>query len=184
MTNGVRISRRTLLGGAGGLLFAPWWLRWQAGDRPAALWRPLTRRPLAGFGTTAISVRDSADAVRSACVLLADSAERRAQGLMRVTRSQIRGYGGMLFVFDTERPLDFWMRNTPMPLSIAFFDGSGRFVSSADMAPCGDSPDCPTTASEGPARYALEMPQGMLPSLGIGAGSVLTKAGSCSSLRA
>jgi len=183
VTDGDGITRRAVLGGAGGLLFAPWWIRWRAEDRPTTLWR-LTRRPLAGFGTTAISVRDAAGDVRSACVLVADTAARRARGLMEVTRPQLRGYGGMLFVFESEQERGFWMRNTPMPLSIAFFAADGRFVSSADMTPCGDSPDCPRTSSQGRAQYALEMPQGMLPSLGIGTGSVLTIAGSCSSLRA
>jgi len=180
---GEGISRRALLGGAGGLLFFPWWMRWQAGGRPTPLWRPLTRRPLAGFGTTAIAVRDAAGVERSACVLVADTPARRERGLMEVTQPQLRGYGGMLFVFEAEQERGFWMRNTPMPLSIAFFAADGGFVSSADMNPCGDSPDCPTTSSNGRAQYALEMPQGMLPSLGIGAGSVLTIAGSCSSLR-
>ena len=39
------------------------------------------------------------------------------------------------------------MRDTPQPLSIAFFDGAGRYVSSTDMAPCGTGTDCPTYAA-------------------------------------
>ncbi|MGH2684278.1 MAG: DUF192 domain-containing protein [Actinomycetota bacterium] len=183
MTQGDGISRRAVLGAAGGLLFVPWWIRWRAAGRALPSLRTLTTRPLAGFGTIAVSVRDAAGSERSACVLLADTVDRRERGLMEVTRADIRGFGGMLFVFESERQLSFWMRNTPMPLSIAFFDGAGRFVSSADMEPCGDSRDCPTTPSQGLAQYALEMPRGMLPSLGIGPGSVLTLAGRCSSLR-
>jgi uncharacterized protein len=177
------ISRRALLThglvrGAGGLLFVPWWIRmYNARERPV-----LTRRPLDGFGSVTVSVRDGAGTTRSACVLLAETAEQQERGLMHVQRGDIRGYAGMLFVFLTERPLGFWMRNTPMPLSIAFFTTDGRFVSAADMEPCGDSPDCPTTSSAGPAKYALEVPQGMLPSLGIAEGSVLTVGGRCGSL--
>jgi uncharacterized membrane protein (UPF0127 family) len=177
-------SRRSFLlrgaGGAAGLLFVPWWIR--SGGRSG--WGPagLGRRPLEGFATTAISVRSSTGAVREACVLLADTPERREQGLMGVQKEQLRGYAGMLFAFPTPGTKSFWMRNTPLPLSIAFFDGDGRFVSSADMEPCGDSPDCPTTTSAGPAVYALEMLQGMLPSLGIESGAVLTIGGRCADM--
>ena len=183
MTERDAMGRRAFVGVTAGLLFVPWWMRWRRDWEGPPAWPSLTRRPLAGFGTTAISVRDSAGKERSACVLLAETPEQRERGLMGVEREEIRGFGGMLFVFLTQRPLTFWMRNTPMPLSIAFFDDVGRFVSSADMEPCGDRDDCPTTSSAGPARYALEMPQGMLPSLGIASGSVLTVGGRCSSLR-
>jgi uncharacterized membrane protein (UPF0127 family) len=71
------------------------------------------------------------------------------------------------------------MRNTPMPLSIAFFGGDGGFVSSADMEPCGDRDDCPSTFSHGPAQYALEVPQGRLEEVGATAGSRLEVTGSC-----
>ena len=178
-------SRRSFLlrgaGGAAGLLFLPWWIR-TGGDRQS--WGPagLGRRPLEGFATTAISVRSAAGAVRETCVLLADTPERRERGLMQVQREQLRGFAGMLFVFPTPGTKSFWMRNTPLPLSIAFFDADGRFVSSADMEPCGDSDDCPTTSSAGFATYALEMPQGMLASLGIGSGAVLTIGGRCADL--
>jgi hypothetical protein len=51
------------------------------------------------------------------------------------------------------------------------------------MAPCGDHDDCPVTTSAGSATMALEVPQGLLPSLGIGSGAALTVGGRCSALR-
>ena len=79
---------------------------------------------------------------------------QRERGLMGRTR--LAAYGGMLFVFErTGRPC-FWMRNTPLPLSIAFIDASGRIVSLADMQPDSDTLHC----SDAEARYALEVPQG------------------------
>ncbi len=74
---------------------------------------------------------------------------------------------GMLFVFEATRPLSFWMRNTYVPLSIAFIDGQGRILNVADMAPHDERP----TWSAGPALYALEMRKGWFASKGIAAGA-------------
>ena len=65
------------------------------------------------------------------------------------------------------------MKDTLIPLSIAWFDAEGRFVSATDMAPCGDEPAAPPTAPAPPYRYALEVPQGELPRLAIGPGTRL-----------
>ena len=111
------------------------------------------------------------------CLLLADSDEERQQGLMGVT--DLGGFDGMLFEFPDQQPRSFWMRNTPMPLSIAFYDGAGGFISSADMSPCGDREDCPLTSSAAPAMYAVEVPQGKLPALGMVQGSRLALDGTC-----
>lgn len=111
------------------------------------------------------------------CMLLAETRAEQRRGLMETT--DLGGYDGMLFDFGEERPLSFWMRNTPMPLSIAFYGADGSFVSSADMAPCGDHDDCPLTPSAGPARYAVEVPQGELERFGLVAGSRLARGGPC-----
>lgn len=73
----------------------------------------------------------------------------------------------MLFAFDRDTSGGFWMRNTPMPLSIAFFAADGALVSTAAMAPCGDRADCPSYAAAGAYRYALEVPRGDLDGLGV-----------------
>ena len=136
------------------------------------------RTPLAGFGETKVTV-ENAGSFLEWCLLLAANDAQRAQGLMRVTDSKLGGYDGMLFHFHDDVQENFWMRNTPMPLSIAWFDSAGRFVSSTDMAPCADRPDCPTYAAARAYRYALEVPRGGLSGLGIGPGSTITVGAAC-----
>jgi uncharacterized membrane protein (UPF0127 family) len=65
---------------------------------------------------------------------------------------------GMIFVFAKERSLSFWMRNTRIPLSIAFAKADGRIVSIKNMRPYDDDP--PHYASPEPAKYALEVNKG------------------------
>lgn len=78
----------------------------------------------------------------------------RAYGLMN--RASLPESHGMLFVYDRPSAMCFWMKNTPLPLSIAFIDASGRIVTIADMQPLSLDSHCPTE----PALYALEMEQG------------------------
>ena len=137
---------------------------------PARCPTPTRGSDFDGFGAEEIVIDTSQGAYRS-CVLTADTPEQRQQGLMR--QDDLDGYGGMIFRFEQEQELTFWMRNTRIPLSIAFFSASGSFVSSADMEPCGDSPDCPRYTSGGPAMYALEVQQGGLPAVGAIPGSRL-----------
>jgi uncharacterized membrane protein (UPF0127 family) len=68
---------------------------------------------------------------------------------------------GMLFIFDTADTLNFWMKNTLVPLDIVFFDDKDMYVSSTHMIPCTADP-CQIYPSGSPAKYALEMPSGFL----------------------
>lgn len=143
---------------------------------------PADRRPLEGnieFDEVAIAIVDESGTITGWCVLLAETSEQRRRGLMEVV--DLGGYAGMLFVFSSESPSSFYMRNTPMPLSIAWFDDEGSFVSDADMDPCADRLDCPTYPAAAPARFALEVPQGELAPMGVGVGSELRVGGSCAS---
>src|SRR5581483_9466003 len=90
------------------------------------------------------------------CVLLAASEAQRERGLMEVADASLGGYDGMLVRFDADTNLRFYMRNTPMPLSIAFIAADGHGVSAADMAPCEDRDGCPLYAAAGPYRIAIE----------------------------
>lgn len=137
---------------------------------PARCPTPARGSDFDGFGAEEIVINGTQGAYRS-CVLTADTPEQRQQGLMR--QDDLDGYGGMIFRFEQEQELVFWMRNTPMPLSIAFFGASGGFVSATDMEPCGDSPDCPRYTSGGPAMFALEVQKGDLPRVGATPGSRL-----------
>jgi len=85
----------------------------------------------------------------------------RAEGLMR--RESMPESHGMLFIYPEVRILTFWMRNTPLPLSIAFADDGGRIVQIADMEPFSES----IVSSGAPARYALEMHQGWFARHGV-----------------
>ena len=134
---------------------------------------PPKRTPVSGFGEVAFRVATGPQL----CALLARTAQQQAQGLMK--RTDLAGHVGMLFVFTADTNETFYMRNTPMPLSIAWFDASGRFVSAADMVPCADRPDCPTYAAARAYRYALEVPRGGLGGLGIGPGSTITVGAAC-----
>lgn len=85
---------------------------------------------------------------------VATTVATRAVGLMR--RFSLRPDHGMLFVFNAPQPLNFWMKNTYIPLSIAFIDENGRILNIEDMAPQTES----THDSRGPAMFALEMKKG------------------------
>ncbi len=76
---------------------------------------------------------------------------------------------GMLFVYDEPHRLCFWMRNTLLPLTIAFIADDGRIVNMADMKPLDESSHC---ASE-PVRFALEMNQGWFAKRGLKPGTRL-----------
>jgi uncharacterized membrane protein (UPF0127 family) len=131
------------------------------------------RVSLPNFGETRITVR-TADQVLSWCLLLAATAAQRARGLMTVTDPTLGGYDGMLFRYDSDTDETFWMRNTPMPLSIAFVNGAGGLVSATDMEPCEDSPDCQQYPAEAPYRIAIEVPLGRISALGIAPGASVT----------
>jgi hypothetical protein len=78
-------------------------------------------------------------------------------------RTEMAQHEGMLFVFDTPGPRCFWMKNTLLPLSIAFIADDGRIVNLADMQPQSEQSHC----SAEPVRFALEMNQGWFAKRGI-----------------
>ena len=84
----------------------------------------------------------------------ADTDEKRARGLSG--RHHIDDDEGMLFKFDKVQPLSFWMKDTYIPLSIAFIDNTGSITVIKDMQP----ESLESVTSGGPAQYALEMPIG------------------------
>lgn len=113
----------------------------------------------------------------SRCALLAETDAQRATGL--TGRRDLGGYDAMLFRFPQDTTASFVMRGVPVPLSIAWFDAGGRFVAAADMAPCEGGDGCPTYSPGRAYRFALEVPEGALPGLGVGPGSVLSVDGEC-----
>jgi uncharacterized membrane protein (UPF0127 family) len=125
------------------------------------------------FGTTTAEVAGPGGPPRRLRLLLADTRAERRRGLMEVRDPDLGGHDGMLFAFPEDTTTGFWMRNTPMPLSIAYLDAGGELVSTADMTPCSDTSDCPRYEATGPFRFALEVPQGRLDDLGIGPGATV-----------
>jgi len=95
---------------------------------------------------------------------IAATPEDRATGLMH--RFSLRPDHGMLFVFERPEPQSFWMKNTYIPLSIAFIGADGRILNIDDMAPQTETPH----GSKGPAMFALEMRRGWFAERGIRAG--------------
>ena len=132
------------------------------------------RVALPGFGQTAYRVERGTETAMTGCALLATTSEQQMRGLMNVR--DLKGYDGMIFQFPADTSVGFYMKDTPMALSIAWFDGAGRFVSSADMAPNREEP---TYFATGPYRYAFEVPQGKLGATGVGPGSTLVVGGAC-----
>jgi uncharacterized protein len=94
-------------------------------------------------------------------VELARSAQERQTGLMN--REKMDRDRGMLFIFPGEAPRSFWMKNTLIPLSIAFLDRDGNILNIEDMEPLDLSP----VPSDGPAMYALEVNQGLFHEWGV-----------------
>jgi uncharacterized protein len=92
---------------------------------------------------------------------------QRAVGLMH--RKDMPQHEGMLFVFEQASQQCFWMRNTLLPLTIAFLADDGRIVNLADMKPLDETSHC----SAQPVRYALEMNQGWFAQRGLKAGAKL-----------
>lgn len=103
---------------------------------------------------------------------IADDFEERARGLM--FREQLPPDHGMLFIYDREQPLAFWMKNTRIPLDILFFDRERRLVSVRKrIPPCSLGDRCPSYASRKPAMYVLELNAGQADALGVALGDVI-----------
>lgn len=136
----------------------------------------------AGFTTVRATITDPAGDECEVCLWLADSPDERGRGLMGVT--DLGGAVGMAFLFEAPTNVDFYMFQTPTPLSIAWFGVDGAWVGSADMAPCTDQPAdaCPRYSPGAAYDLAIEVfaaasgdggNSGALAELGLAAGSTV-----------
>ena len=91
----------------------------------------------------------------------------RARGLME--RKSLASNTGMLFIFDSPSRQCMWMKNTYIPLSVAFLDAQGAIINIADMTPHSEESHCSARDS----LYALEMTRGWFAERGIKAGMKL-----------
>src|SRR5262245_42498172 len=98
---------------------------------------------------------------------LAANDPMRTRGLM--FRESLAANHGMLFVFDSKAVHCMWMRNTLLPLSVAFLEDDGRIVNIEDMKPQTEDSHC----AGAPVRYALEMTQGWFAQRGLKPGATI-----------
>lgn len=101
-------------------------------------------------------------------VEIASTEKQRQQGLM--LRQSMAEDAGMLFLFPTDTTVGFWMRNTYLPLDIAYIDSLGKVLEIRRAQPLDETPLTP----KGPYRYTLEVNQGWFERHGFGAGATLS----------
>jgi uncharacterized protein len=127
-----------------------------AAASPSAQAQTQPQRPL-----RTINVKVAGHALR---VEVAQTVEQRMTGLM--LREKLGRNDGMLFIFDEPAYHTMWMRNTLIPLSVAFVDGDGVILNILDMQPQTEDPHM----AAGPARYAIETNKGWFAERRIKAG--------------
>ena len=117
-----------------------------------------------GDGPPTIVVSGAGGAREELTVELAQTAQERGRGLMG--REELPEDGGMLFVFPQDTEAGFWMKDTLIPLSIAFIAADGTILDVQDMEPLSEEFHRPPA----PYRYALEVNQGWFRERGLGPG--------------
>ena len=120
-----------------------------------------------GMRTVVLYIETAGGGLASLVAEVAESDEERARGLMH--RASLPDGEGMLFVFDRDQRLSFWMKDTVIPLSIAFVAADGRITEIRDMRPL----DLAPVVSERSVRYALEVPRGWFGRAGVREGDVV-----------
>jgi uncharacterized membrane protein (UPF0127 family) len=103
---------------------------------------------------------------------VADTSQKQSQGLM--FRENMKWNHGMLFIFDNETILSFWMKDTLIPLDMIFVDKTFRIINIVDNAlPCTIEP-CPGYSSEKPVKYVLEVNAGFVETNDIEVGDFIS----------
>ena len=97
-------------------------------------------------------------------VEVARTEEQKRLGLMN--RKTLGSREGMIFVYETDQHLAFWMKNTTIPLTMAFLSKDGRIMQVEQLKPL----SLKSVVSERAVRYGLELPDGVLDELGVGVG--------------
>ena len=115
-------------------------------------------------------VIDTGERRMRVAVEVADTADERARGLME--RESLPDDAGMLFTYEDETSGGFWMKNTRIPLSIAFYGEDGEILRLLDMEPCRADP-CPVYEPGVPYRGALEVNQGAFERWDVEEGDVI-----------
>ena len=167
---------------AGGLLLVvagvavlAWVLASAAGlvgrDDPVMADPPATTTPAASGAARTVTYRlepAGGEEARTVRLEIAATPAARARGLMG--RTEVPEGTGMVFLYPEDVAEAYWMKNTLVPLSIAFVAADGRVVSVSEMTPCKADP-CPSYAPAGPYRYAVELAAGSFAAAGVGPGA-------------
>ena len=124
------------------------------------------RNDLSAMHTIQIAIRNRT----TYTAYVADTSETEMLGLMNVTDTELAENQGMIFVFPYDRPLSFWMRNTIIPLDIAYIRSDGTIVKTYTMEPLNEA----GYPSIEPARFALEVRGGQFAKHGIAVGDHVT----------
>ncbi|MBQ0003957.1 MAG: DUF192 domain-containing protein [Treponema sp.] len=121
-----------------------------------------------GFKKTEITVTRADNSSVVLKVELAVTDKEQQQGFMH--RKNIPDGTGMIFIYDADRTLNFWMKNTPHALTIAYIDKDGIIKEFHDMTPFSEA----AVSSSHSVRYALEVPQGYFKRAGIQVGDKIS----------
>jgi uncharacterized membrane protein (UPF0127 family) len=138
--------------------------------RPLALWLLLALFSACGAEQGPRAVIETKGDEVTVHVEVADTQAERARGLMG--RRELQDDAGMVFLFPTDSTSAFWMKDTLIPLSIAFYDERGTIVRILDMEPCTRDP-CVLYDPEASYRGALEVNRGAFERWGVREGDVL-----------
>lgn len=117
-----------------------------------------------GFEKGDLAILNSSGEKITLEVELALTPEARQQGYMH--RKNVNPGEGMLFVFPADQVLSFWMKDTSVPLSIAYISSKGKILEIHDLTPFSEN----SVSSSRSVRYALEVPRGWFKDSGIAEG--------------
>lgn len=140
------------------LIVAFLFLPWAAVHAQEAMILPVDPNPL---------VIDSGGKQISFSIEVADDSAKRSRGLM--FRKEMDADRGMLFVFQMQQPLAFWMKNTILPLDLVFIDSAGKVQAILPGTPFSEAPISPGVA----VQYVLELNQGTAARHGITPGAAV-----------
>ncbi len=121
------------------------------------------------FGRGSLTIHSGGGDVHVS-VEIADTSETQATGLMG--RDHLADASGMAFTYDGPTAAAFWMKDTTIPLSIAFWNGSGRIVDMLDMQPCTSDP-CPQYRARTSYVGAVEVNRGFFERHGVSIGDTV-----------
>lgn len=118
-----------------------------------------------GYPRATVLLEDPDGGATRLQVLVAATPADRAHGLMEVT--DLPDGAGMAFVFEQDSSTGFWMKNTLIPLDIAYVSADGAIVSTTTMVPCPPDESCPSYPPDGPYRITVEVPAGFWERIGL-----------------